>query len=67
MWFINYIKKIEVILNMKSKIYSPFIIIIFLFSFNLYGAASDQVNTNPDDFETSQIEDEVYDPIEPIK
>ena len=51
---------------MKSKIYSPFIIIIFLFSFNLYGAASDQVNTNPDDFETSQIEDEVYDPIEPI-
>ena len=35
-------------------------------SFNLFGAASDQVNTEPDDFETSKVEDEIYDPIEPI-
>ena len=43
------------------------ITLLLLFSsFKLYGAASDQVKTNPDDFETSQIEDEIYDPIEPI-
>ncbi len=50
------------------KIISPFFIIFFtiLFSFNLYGAASDQVIAEPDDFETTQIEDEIYDPLEPI-
>ena len=37
-----------------------------MFSFNLYGAASDQVIAEPDDFETTQIEDEIYDPLEPI-
>ncbi len=51
---------------MKKKFYSILFIIIFFSSFNLYGAASDQVNTDPDDFQTSQIEDEIYDPLEPI-
>ncbi len=51
---------------MKIKLYSLTIIIFALLSFNLYGAASDQVNTEPGDFETSQFEDEIYDPIEPI-
>ncbi len=41
-------------------------IAFFLFSLNAYGAASDQVNTEPDDFETTKVEDEIYDPIEPI-
>ena len=50
------------------KIISAFYIIFFtiLFSLNLYGAASDQVIAEPDDFETTQIEDEIYDPLEPI-
>ncbi len=51
---------------MKIKLYFLTIIIFALLSFNLFGAASDQVNTEPGDFETSQFEDEIYDPIEPI-
>ena len=51
---------------MKNNFSSVFFVLAVLFSFNLFGAASDQVKTNPDDFETSQIEDEIYDPIEPI-
>ena len=43
-----------------------FIIVILLFSNSLYGAASDEVQTEPSDFETSKIEDEIYDPIEPF-
>lgn len=39
---------------------------IFFLSYNLFASESDQVNTKPDDFETSSVEDEVYDPIEPI-
>ena len=51
---------------MQYKILTSILIIIGLFSFNLFGAASDQVNTAPDDFDTSKFEDEIYDPIEPI-
>ncbi len=51
---------------MKNKICSIFFIIFILFPFNVFGSASDQVNTEPDDFETSEVEDEIYDPIEPI-
>ena len=39
---------------------------IFLISFEVTALESDQVNTKPDDFDTSVIEDEIYDPIEPI-
>jgi len=51
---------------MKYKFLIIFITFTTLASLNLYGAASDQVNTNPDDFETTKFEDEIYDPIEPI-
>ena len=51
---------------MKNKISSIILILSIFFTFNVYGTASDQVNTEPDDFETTKIEDEIYDPIEPI-
>ena len=51
---------------MQHKIITCILIIIGLSSFNLFGAASDQVNTAPDDFDTSKFEDEIYDPIEPV-
>jgi len=43
-----------------------FIFIILLYSNYLYGAASDEVKTKSSDFETSIIEDEIYDPLEPL-
>ena len=42
------------------------VIIILLFSNNLYGAVSDEVKTDSSDFETSKFEDEIYDPLEPF-
>ena len=51
---------------MKKKIYLTIFILFSFSSFHLYGSASDQVSTEPDDFETTIIEDEVYDPLEPI-
>ena len=39
--------------------------IIFI-SFNLHAGASDDVDTNSEDFETSIVEDEIYDPLEGI-
>ena len=42
------------------------VIVILLFSNYLYGATSDNVKTESSDFETSKIEDEIYDPIEPF-
>ena len=50
---------------MKQIIFIIFFI-FYLFSSVVYGSESDQVNTKPDDFETSSVEDEIYDPIEPI-
>ena len=51
---------------MKNKFCLIFVVLLSLTSFNVHGAASDQVKTEPDDFATSQVEDEIYDPIEPI-
>ncbi len=51
---------------MKNKFCLLIIFLSIAFSFSVFGAASDQVKTGPGDFETSQIEDEIYDPIEPI-
>ena len=43
-----------------------FALIFFLINSNLLASESDQVNTQPDDFETSKVEDEIYDPFEPV-
>ena len=51
---------------MKAIYYSLFFIYLHYFHLIYYGAASDQVNTEPDDFQTSKEEDEIYDPLEPI-
>ena len=49
----------------KLKQLLIFFFIIFI-SCNLHAGASDDVNTNSEDFETSIIEDEIYDPLEGI-
>ena len=49
----------------KIKRLSIVILILFLNN-NLYGAASDDVQTESTDFETSRFEDEVFDPLEPF-
>ncbi len=51
---------------MKSKLKIIIFFITIFFCFNSFGIESDQVSTNPDDFETSILEDEIYDPFEPI-
>ena len=43
-----------------------FLLSLFLISHNSYSSESDSVKTNSDDFETSNYEDEIYDPLEPI-
>ena len=43
-----------------------FVIVILLFSNYLNATTSDDVKTDSSDFETSKIEDEIYDPIEPF-
>ena len=50
---------------MKQKILI-LLLPLFLISFEIFASDSDQVNTIPDDFDTSVVEDEIYDPIEPI-
>ena len=39
---------------------------LFFYNFSLLGAESDTVKTSSSDFETSNFEDEIYDPLEPI-
>ncbi len=51
---------------MKIKLSNYLFLFFLIFSTNLYSAASDQVKTDSDDFETSTVEDEIYDPLEPI-
>ena len=41
-------------------------ILICFFTFNVATTDSDQVDTDQDDFQTSKVEDEIYDPLEPI-
>ena len=43
-----------------------FIVFLTLISSQIFAAASDQVKTDSDDFETTIIEDEIYDPLEKI-
>ncbi len=51
---------------MKINLAAFLFLIITSLSFNVYGGASDQVKTDPGDFETSAYEDEIYDPLESI-
>ena len=51
-------------MNKLTQILIP--IIILLFSFNVFAAASDDVKTSSADFETTSYEDEIYDPLEGI-
>ena len=51
---------------MKNIFFLSFFIFLTCFSTNVFSAASDQVDTSSDDFETSQVEDEIYDPFETI-
>ena len=43
-----------------------FIIFISIFSSNIIAAESDNVNTDSADFNTSNYEDEIFDPLEPV-
>ena len=50
-----------------NKFIQPLISVLILFiSFNLFAAASDEVKTSSEDFETTTYEDEIYDPLEGI-
>jgi len=51
---------------MKAKKNILILISIFLFSFPLWSLESDKINTNSEDFETSNYEDEIYDPLESV-
>ncbi len=42
------------------------IFFILIYSSSSFSAASDEVKTNPSDFDTGQVEDEVFDPFEPV-
>ena len=51
---------------MNKFIQSLITVLILFISFNLFAAASDEVKTSSDDFETTAYEDEIYDPLEGI-
>ena len=51
---------------MSKKIVILIFIFSSLFTHNVTASEADQVNTNSEDFETTSIEDEVYDPFEPV-
>ena len=50
------------------KFYKNLIFIIFIsvFTSNIFAADSDNVSTDSADFNTSNYEDEVFDPLEPV-
>ena len=50
-------------INIKFLIITTFFV---FFNFSVLSDEADKVATTPSDFETSYIEDEIYDPIEPI-
>ncbi len=51
---------------MSKKIIIPFFLFFSLLSYNASASDADEVNTNSEDFETTTIEDEIYDPFEPV-
>ena len=58
---------INIKLKLNMKLLKYLLISLFLLiSFSLWSADSDKVSTSSDDFKTSNYEDEIYDPLEPI-
>lgn len=51
---------------MNKKIVILFFILFNFISYNVIASEADQVSTDSDDFETTTIEDEIYDPFEPV-
>ena len=51
---------------MSKKIIILFFLFFSLLSYNVIASDADQVNTDSEDFETTTIEDEIYDPFEPV-
>ena len=60
---INIHQRLKFMKNIKK--YLLIIFLIFVAN-NLYAAASDEVSTASQDFETTGVEDEIYDPLEPV-
>ncbi len=51
---------------MSKKIIILFFLFFSLLSYKVIASDADQVNTDSDDFDTTTIEDEIYDPFEPV-
>ena len=51
---------------MSKKIIILFFLFFSLLSYKAVASEADQVNTDSEDFETTTIEDEIYDPFEPL-
>ncbi len=51
---------------MSKKIIILFFLFFSLLSYNVIASDADQVNTDSEDFDTTTIEDEIYDPLEPV-
>ena len=51
---------------MGKKVIILFFVFLSFSSFNVLAINADQVSTDPEDFETTTIEDEIYDPFEPL-
>ncbi len=51
---------------MSKKIIILFFLFFTLLSYKVVASEADQVNTDSEDFETTTLEDEIYDPFEPV-
>ena len=51
---------------MSKKIIILFFLIFSLLTYKVVASEADQVNTDSEDFETTTIEDQIYDPFEPV-
>ena len=51
---------------MNNKIVILFFILFNFISYNVIATEADEVSTDSDDFETTTLEDEIYDPFEPV-
>ena len=51
---------------MSKKIVILFFIFFSFLSYNVFASDADEVDTDSEDFETTTIEDEIYDPFEPV-